>query len=384
MKKCTNCGAQISDDCRFCTECGKPVPQGNVCPHCGASVNEGDAFCEKCGSKLQASDSSYNKDYEISDKVQNELPIAYSPSAYQSDNSSRTNIITFDSIKKPIIWTLCALLLIGGAIGGWYYYKKITAENEQAQWEKIKDTEELKDLENFLRQYPDGKYKVKAQERSLYVQKEISQWNNVAKTNNPEELKGFINKYKKGYYHNLAVEAYDELLWSLATHKNDLQSYRYYLEECPQGKYYQQAKEKADYQEKVSLDESEAEYVTQVVSRYFYAMARGDESGMLECLSSDLKSFMGKSNATKVDAIAYMHRLHADDVYSIDITMGEYEIKKTLDSQGEPQYTIDFSYDQRLNREDTSLETFASYKGTAMLNSQTKITSLSLTKTAKY
>ena len=42
MKKCPYCGAQVNDDSHFCTECGKPIPQGNVCPHCGASVNEGD------------------------------------------------------------------------------------------------------------------------------------------------------------------------------------------------------------------------------------------------------------------------------------------------------------------------------------------------------
>lgn len=52
MKKCPNCGAQIADDCRFCTECGKEITQANVCPHCGASVGESDAFCQNCGKSL--------------------------------------------------------------------------------------------------------------------------------------------------------------------------------------------------------------------------------------------------------------------------------------------------------------------------------------------
>lgn len=51
MKQCPNCGAQIADDSRFCAECGKEIPQGNVCPHCGASMNEGDVFCQNCGKK---------------------------------------------------------------------------------------------------------------------------------------------------------------------------------------------------------------------------------------------------------------------------------------------------------------------------------------------
>ena len=51
MKQCPNCGAQIADDSRFCAECGKEIPQGNVCPHCGASMNDGDVFCQNCGKK---------------------------------------------------------------------------------------------------------------------------------------------------------------------------------------------------------------------------------------------------------------------------------------------------------------------------------------------
>lgn len=406
MKKCSYCGVQIDDDSLFCTECGKPVPQGNVCPHCGASLNEGDAFCQSCGKKvcelsLEEAKPECNKCAHCGAEVHEGDTFCESCGAMLQANASinhkneETEIQQYDyspqmdnsfpnNIKGPIIWILCVLLLVGGAAGGWYLYKKNTSENEQAQWEIIKDSEDLKEIENFLRQYPSGKYINMAQERSKYVQEEITKWNSIAKSSNPNELKGFIAKYKKGYYHDLAVEAYDELLWSEATRKNDLESYKMYLKECPQGKHYQQAKDKADYQEKTSLDESEADSAISVIRQFLYALERGDESRMLECLSSDLKTFMGKTGATKVDAITYMHRLHADDVYSIDITLGEYEVKKTLDSYDEPQYTIHFSYDQRLNREDTSLETFASYKGTALLNSLKRITSLSMTKTAKY
>lgn len=51
MKKCSNCGAQITDNSRFCSECGKEITQANVCPHCGASMNDGDVFCQNCGKK---------------------------------------------------------------------------------------------------------------------------------------------------------------------------------------------------------------------------------------------------------------------------------------------------------------------------------------------
>lgn len=53
MKQCPFCGAQIADDSRFCSECGKEITQANVCPHCGASVGEGDAFCQNCGKSIK-------------------------------------------------------------------------------------------------------------------------------------------------------------------------------------------------------------------------------------------------------------------------------------------------------------------------------------------
>ena len=60
------------------------------------------------------------------------------------------------------------------------------------------------------------------------------------------------------------------------------------------------------------------------------------------------------------------------------------DVKKELDSEQNPKYTATFNYDQRIEREDTSQETFASIKGTATLNNLFKITSLALTKTASY
>ena len=74
MKKCPNCGAQIIDDSLFCTECGKPIPQGNVCPHCGASVNEGDVFCQCCGKRVDESPS-----LEMTDSMQKKCPHCDSP-----------------------------------------------------------------------------------------------------------------------------------------------------------------------------------------------------------------------------------------------------------------------------------------------------------------
>lgn len=57
-KKCAKCGAALSDNAKFCPECGEKVAPALpdnmiVCPSCGKEVASGAKFCPECGEKLQ-------------------------------------------------------------------------------------------------------------------------------------------------------------------------------------------------------------------------------------------------------------------------------------------------------------------------------------------
>ena len=97
MKKCPYCGAQIADDSRFCSECGKEYPQGSVCPHCGASVGEGDVFCQNCGKSLNESRNGESITYE------EELPKS--------------------GFKKCLPYIIGAIILVAICGGGWWFLK---------------------------------------------------------------------------------------------------------------------------------------------------------------------------------------------------------------------------------------------------------------------
>ena len=147
MKKCPNCGAQMNDDGLFCTECGKPISQGNVCPHCGALVNDGDVFCQSCGRKVDESPST-----EMTDSTQKKCAHCGSPinddDAFCQSCGSPLNGVTisqttaqvtlscdeeeaptdYKKIIIPIVIGLIVLILIGG---GWYGYKEYSAYTEK-------------------------------------------------------------------------------------------------------------------------------------------------------------------------------------------------------------------------------------------------------------
>ena len=127
MKTCPSCGAQIADDSRFCTECGKECTQGDVCPHCGALVNDGDSFCQNCGKSIMESKS----ESAIDEPIFNE----------EEKKSG------FKKYLPYIIGAFVLLMIIG-------YYSSNESDNDssngsvEAQVMESSNTEEKKKLEN--------------------------------------------------------------------------------------------------------------------------------------------------------------------------------------------------------------------------------------------
>ncbi len=54
---CTNCGAELSPDLKFCTSCGSQVAQPlslRYCTSCGAQIRAESSFCPNCGTQQAA------------------------------------------------------------------------------------------------------------------------------------------------------------------------------------------------------------------------------------------------------------------------------------------------------------------------------------------
>ena len=54
-KECSNCGAQVAENVKFCTDCGSKMgPEKLKCPSCSTELPEGTKFCMECGTKVGA------------------------------------------------------------------------------------------------------------------------------------------------------------------------------------------------------------------------------------------------------------------------------------------------------------------------------------------
>ena len=109
MKQCPYCNAQMTDESKFCGECGKEYPQGKTCPHCGAKVYDVDVYCENCGRKLI--DEGNASIDTVSDEIREGGESPYK--------------------KKYLFYVLFAIALIAFIGGGWYVYKEYSAYTEK-------------------------------------------------------------------------------------------------------------------------------------------------------------------------------------------------------------------------------------------------------------
>jgi predicted RNA-binding Zn-ribbon protein involved in translation (DUF1610 family) len=49
---CPNCNTALTENSKFCPECGEKIVQEKHCTHCGEKLSSGIKFCPECGTKV--------------------------------------------------------------------------------------------------------------------------------------------------------------------------------------------------------------------------------------------------------------------------------------------------------------------------------------------
>lgn len=107
MKQCPYCNAQMSDESKFCGECGREYPQDNVCPKCGATVNEGDIYCEICGRNLKNG-------------------------SYVSSDDGKSGIDYMKILLSSLLGIIVGIVILAVIGGSWYGCNEYAAYKERA------------------------------------------------------------------------------------------------------------------------------------------------------------------------------------------------------------------------------------------------------------
>lgn len=259
--------------------------------------------------------------------------------------------------------------------------KKVTEEQAWGQITHFQVMDQpdslLAALELYLDQHPDGPHAIMVQQLKDRVLQEGDEWQTIVKgTPTREAVQAYLGKYHDGFYRTSALEQLDHLDYAAAVDVNTPEAFDEYLSLHPDGKHVHDAQTRYNrsLETVTKLSEEEEKDVRTLILRHFSALQNADES-ILGMVAENL-SYFGKDNATHEDVLAYMEHMHADHLTKIFKT-DSVRVRK-VSNQSLPVYNTSFILTEIINPDDSTGGEIKTFHGVATVNSDMRITVLSL------
>lgn len=386
--KCPECGHQISDQAKTCPSCGIEI-EGKImkCPDCGEIVFKDQEVCPNCHCPLHVGVVPVRNLAGITPV--RETPTAAeaeigTPDAVAGGNDTPIKAKTTEkkSYKSLIVTSfIIALVVVFGAV---YFYTHTNQQNEMDAYENAMESDEPAVLQNYLDMYADAP---EEHRDSIFAHLEQlknidAEWTDAVVSGSKTALEKYIQLHPSSVHVNEAKIKIDSLDWMSATTDNTPEAYQAYMDEHQDGAYIDEAKSKFDKLNAQTVSPADKQTISQLFSGYFSALSSRDEDGLTSNIDNIMNSFLHKANATKVDVISYMNKLYEDaDIKKMNFRLNnDWKINKKEVSDGEYEYTVSFSVDQKIERSDPEKGNFNTYKVDAKISPDNKITDLNMKK----
>ena len=338
------------------------------CPECGQQVSDKAAVCPHCGVAIAGNP-------EIAARGAAAVSKTAKP-AVKSEKQGKNN--------RATIYVVAAVIAVAIVAVGFYYYNNVNNDNELDAYENAMACNEAAIMQNYLDMYADAPqaHRDSVMAHLAILQKGESDWTDAVVNNSRSAFENYLRTYPTSIHRTEALLKIDSIDWSIATKADNADAYQKYALAHPEGEHIDEAKMKMDQMEKLVLTDEEKQKVTGVLTSFFMALASQDEDELTMAVDVALNSFLHKVGATKMDVISCMHRIHKpEDINSITFRMNnDWKIEKIDLGEGVCSYAVDFSVDEKIDRTDTSKETFCSYKVSAKVSDAGKITELNMKK----
>jgi hypothetical protein len=326
-----------------------------------------------------------------SGKPESALPLLNKALSYDKSNNEIKAMIEEAEMKVEkkkkrkknliISFIVAAVVIIGVVIG--VYVHNIQAEN--SAWDNLQSSTNINDYEQFLSKYPNGRHHDEALALYNKLNAELTDWATVANTTDKYAVQTFLQKYPNGFCATQAKNKLDSLSWVDACNLNKPEAYAQYIQDFPNGRFVNLAQQKTSQLKAQEVTPAETSQIGGVLSQFFDAVASQDEANLLGAVESTMSSFLNKKNATKAHVLAFMKQMHAADMTSIAFTVNkDLKINKTQNSDGSNSYTVTCTVDEKIERTDTSKESFVNYGVSCTIDNFMKISSFGLRKVSSY
>lgn len=296
------------------------------------------------------------------------------PGTQQPQNK---NILTIALIS------VVALLFIG--IGAYFFFGS-SGNKEQQAYEYALNSNDPAVLESYLNNYRDADpmHRDKISQQLAQLKQSELDWTNTMVSGSKTALADYLSKYPNSVHKAEAERKIDSLDWLVAKKANTAEAYNLYVTEHPNGVYIDEANNSLNVAKTKNITPKEKEMLALVFRSVFRSINDRDDEGLTSNFSDFISSFLGKSNASKSDVIAFLNKIYKDDITAMEWRANnDMKITKREIGIDEYEYSVDFSAKQKIEREDEDKETEANYRIKAKVNPDGKITELNMVKVIK-
>lgn len=287
--------------------------------------------------------------------------------------------------KSHTVLIITVIILLLAAAGGAYffYFEQQKVNDEATAYEILEGNESLDDYQAYLDHFPNGEHAEEVKERYAALQKMYSEWDGLAK----RATRYDYERFKKNYPNSILVHQcdlkIDSLDWVTATEAGTAEAIAAYIAEHPDGRYLSEASITQEQINEAQPTDEERIAIELALTKFFHAFGNNDEENINACITPVMTRFLSKANATKVDVAGIIDRTYNEHIKNCKFVLNnDYSIKKSQTESGEKQYSVAFSVDQYIER-DNEGKTFGSYTAEATLTENFMISALTMNEASR-
>lgn len=370
--KCPECGQSISDKAPNCPNCGVQIAgKLTTCPQCGEVYFSDSDTCPHCHFHRHATTSQSPVQEPSTVRPEPAAPVSQ-PSAPQKN-------------YRPFI-IAAAIIAAAICLVGFFFYNGAQHDKEFEDYEYAMRSTDPMVLQSYLDRYKDAPtaHIDSIQAHLALIKLGDQEWTDAVISNSKEALQAYLTKNPDSPHKAEALDKIDAIDWDIAGKKNTKEGYHQYITDHPDGKFVVEAQAALDKVKASDVQPEEKQMIGNLFRQFFQSINERDEDELTATVSSIMSSFLGKQSATKSDVISFMRKIYKEDINSMNWRVSSgYKISKKEIGDGEYEYNVQFTAEQNIDRSDADKEKFATYKISAKVSPENKISAFNMTKVVR-
>ena len=281
--------------------------------------------------------------------------------------------------KHTWVYILVVGIILAAIVGlGAVYYFYQSSQSEDKAYVMLEGNENVQDYEDYLKNYPNGPHAEEVRQRLEELKTMYADWTRIQNSEYATDFERFKESHPTSTLVKQADMKIDSLDWVTAQKLNTPEAMAEYLDKHPEGRYISEAGIAQNELANTQVSDAERQGISESLNGFFQAFANNDEASLFTYITPTMTQFLSKRNATKADVGNIVKNTYSEDIENCSFVLNnDYQITKSVSSDGKVAYKVSFSVDQHIQRSGEG-KTFGSYTANATLTGDLKISALTL------